>query len=387
MNGNLLIVDDTPATLKLLSDFLLAEGYLARPINNGELALRSAALEPPEVILLDIRMPGMDGFEICRRLKEEERLMEIPVIFISAASDLEDKVKAFQAGGVDYITKPFQREEVIARVKTQVALSRSRQEMKRLNETLEQRVCEEVAKNREQDFILNQQSRLAAMGQMIHNIAHQWKQPINALSIMLGNLKEDYAARELSPEGFGETLKQARSVLERMSATIDDFCNFFRPDRGASVFDIGHAVEQALSIMAASLKNHQIEVVTSVAAGLRAHGYPNQFAHAVLNLIANAKEAIQESEMADGRIEIRLVEEGGKGRLTVQDNGGGIPEEILAKIFDPYVTTKTAGSGIGLYMTKMIIERNLQGAIEAANRDDGAFFIVSLPLASGEPMP
>ncbi len=136
MTTNILIVDDDPNALKLLKDILTNEGHGVRPFSNGELALRSAEVEAPDLILLDILMPGMDGFEVCRRLKENLRLTGIPVIFISAASDLEDKVRAFQAGGVDYITKPFQKEEVVARVKTHVALHQSLQEMQRITQTL-----------------------------------------------------------------------------------------------------------------------------------------------------------------------------------------------------------------------------------------------------------
>ncbi|MGZ4999077.1 MAG: diguanylate cyclase [Methylomonas sp.] len=136
MTSNILIIDDDPNALKLLKDILTVEGHHVRPFNNGELALRSAEAEAPDLILLDIRMPGMDGFEVCRRLKENLRLTGIPVIFISAANDLEDKVRAFQAGGVDYITKPFQKEEVIARVKTHVMLHQSLREMKRITQIL-----------------------------------------------------------------------------------------------------------------------------------------------------------------------------------------------------------------------------------------------------------
>jgi diguanylate cyclase (GGDEF)-like protein len=136
MISNILIVDDEAAVLKLLKDILSAEGYLVRPFNNGELALRSVEIEAPKLILLDIHMPNMDGFEICRRLKANPKLKEIPVIFISAATELGEKVQAFQAGGVDYITKPFQKEEVIARVKTHVMLNHSLQEMKRIAEAL-----------------------------------------------------------------------------------------------------------------------------------------------------------------------------------------------------------------------------------------------------------
>lgn len=136
MTINILIVDDELASLKLLQDILSSEGYRVRPFNNGELALRSVEAEIPELLLLDIRMPGMDGFAVCRALKNNPLLKEIPVIFISAATDLEDKVQAFQAGGVDYITKPFQKEEVLARVKTHVLLNQSLQEMKRIADAL-----------------------------------------------------------------------------------------------------------------------------------------------------------------------------------------------------------------------------------------------------------
>lgn len=137
MTGNILIVDDEPSVLKLLKDILVAEGLKVRPFNNGALALRSAQAETPTLIILDIRMPEMDGFAVCRQLKEDPQLKDIPIIFVSAAADLDDKVKAFQAGGVDYITKPFQREEVVARVKTHAALNESIRELKRTAEALQ----------------------------------------------------------------------------------------------------------------------------------------------------------------------------------------------------------------------------------------------------------
>ena len=136
MNGSILIVDDEMAELTLLKDILSAEGYRVRPFSNGELALRSIMTEQPELILLDIRMPDLDGIELCHRLKENTSLREIPVIFISAASDLEDKIKAFQVGGVDYITTPFQKEEVTARVRNHITLYRTLQDMKSIGEIL-----------------------------------------------------------------------------------------------------------------------------------------------------------------------------------------------------------------------------------------------------------
>jgi len=137
MIGNILIVDDDLSALKLLRDILAIEGHIVRPFNNGELALRSIMAEAPELIVLDIRMPGLNGFDVCRKIKAIDKLKDLPVIFISAASDLEDKVRAFEEGGVDYITKPFQKEEVIARVRTHIALSHTMQRMKKITYDLQ----------------------------------------------------------------------------------------------------------------------------------------------------------------------------------------------------------------------------------------------------------
>lgn len=253
-------------------------------------------------------------------------------------------------------------------------------ELQALNESLEQRVAFEVAESRGKDHMLIQQSRLAAMGEMVHNIAHQWRQPLHALSIILSNIRDGYALHELTQESLDAEIQRARALLKQMSATVDDFRDFFRPEREAAEFEIAEAVQDALSVMDATLKDKRIEVVESLPSGLMAYGYHNQFAQAVLNLVANAKEAIQEQEVPHGRVEVSLTRSGDSAILTIQDNGGGISEEILPKIFDPYFTTKEQGSGIGLYMTKIIIQRNHRGTIEAANVGPGTRFVISLPL-------
>jgi len=180
MIGNILIVDDEPGALKLLRDILADDGHVVRPFNNGELALRSIMTEAPELIVLDIRMPSLNGFEVCRRLQEDERLMDIPVIFISAASDMEDKVRAFQEGGVDYITKPFHKEEVIARVRTHIALSHTLQRMKKVAEAL--RISEESLK----------------MAQAIAHLGH-WELDIKTGQFICS--EEMYRIMGLEPQG------------------------------------------------------------------------------------------------------------------------------------------------------------------------------------------
>ena len=256
--------------------------------------------------------------------------------------------------------------------------------LKLLNETLEQRVQEELAKNREKDHLLIQQSRLAAMGEMVHNIAHQWRQPLNALGLLISNLRDDFFYREVTIETLDRDVATARRLIEKMSTTIDDFRDFFRPDREKVVFDVAEAVNEALFIVGAALKHNRIDITTELPPGVMTMGFPSQYAQAVLNLLVNAKEAIVEKKIASGQIHIALEKTDGKAALTVEDNGGGIPESALPKLFDPYFTTKEQGSGIGLYMVKTIIERNMGGSVSAANIQDGARFILSVPLEKDE---
>ncbi len=269
---------------------------------------------------------------------------------------------------------------VIAMVRDVTERKRLETELHLLNENLERRVEEEVAKNREKDHILIQQSRLAAMGEMVHNIAHQWRQPLNALSLILSNIKDDFDYHEITPETLERDVATARTLLQSMSTTIDDFRDFFRPDREPGDFEMGRAVEDALFVMAASLKNSNIEIVKDLRQGVLVNGFSNQFAQVVLNILANAKEAIQLGHVPAGRIGITLGQAAGNGVLSIEDNAGGIPREILPRIFDPYFTTKEQGSGIGLYMSKMIVERNFKGKIEAANSVAGARITISIPL-------
>jgi signal transduction histidine kinase len=252
--------------------------------------------------------------------------------------------------------------------------------LRQLNVTLEQRVRDEVAANRDKDHLLIQQSRLAAMGEMVHNIAHQWRQPLNSLSLLISNIVDDFRFKTMTEESLQRDAANAHRLLEKMSTTIDDFRDFFRPDREKASFDVATTVRDALFIVEASLKSNHIELDAEAAAGLTASGFPGQYGQAALNLLVNAKEAILGFRQSGGLIKVRLERQGENAVLTVEDNGGGIPAEILPRLFDPYFTTKEQGTGIGLYMAKMIIERNMHGVIRAENIDGGARFTLTIPL-------
>ncbi len=259
------------------------------------------------------------------------------------------------------------------------------EEILHINETLEQRVAQELVKNIKNEFLLIQQSRLAAMGEMIGNIAHQWRQPLNALGLLLYNIKDAYRFNNLDADYLEQAVADGNRMVQKMSTTISDFSNFFRPDKEIIVFSALKQIKEAIVLVESSFLNSNISIHIDAQQDLNLMGFPNEYSQVLLNLLSNAKEAIlahnQPHRPTCGRVDIVLSEQNRQGCVTVRDNGGGIPAEILNRIFDPYFSTKESGTGIGLYMSKMIIERNMKGGITARNIEGGAEFIVASPLA------
>lgn len=258
------------------------------------------------------------------------------------------------------------------------ARRRTEQSLKVLNATLEARVAQEVAMNREKDHLLIQQSRLAAMGEMIGNIAHQWRQPINALGLVLANLEDAHDHGDLTDAYLGEQVVRAGQLIQRMSHTIDDFRDFFKPNRLRQDFRLAEVVQETAAIVEPSYAHNGIELVVELREDVRVHGFRSEYGQVLLNLLANAKDAVLEGRVARGRVQVVVETRGAEALLCVSDNGGGIPPEVLPKIFDPYFTTREQGSGIGLYMSKMIMA-NMQGRIEARNGAEGAELCLSCP--------
>ncbi|AXH13476.1 sensor histidine kinase [Halarcobacter bivalviorum] len=245
---------------------------------------------------------------------------------------------------------------------------------------LEEKIQKEINQRLQQEQILIQQSKLAAMGEMIGNIAHQWRQPLAQISAIHMNMKVTYDFEKFTKEYLDTKIKEANKLTSYMSQTIDDFQNFFKPQGEKELFSIEKACREAYFIVESSLKYHGIDLSFDVKEDSEVLGYKNEFSQVILNLISNAKDIILERKTKNPQINIEIKAGEHYALVKVEDNAGGVKENIIDKIFDPYFTTrhKTQGTGIGLYMAKNIIERNMHGFINVKNSEQGAIFIVKV---------
>lgn len=278
------------------------------------------------------------------------------------------------------------KEDITTRKEAEKRLRETMGRLEELNLALEKRVKAEVAKNREKDVMMIKQGRLAAMGKMINAIAHQWRQPLNNLGILIQNLQVARDFGKLDDAQIDRTVERSLQLILYLSQTIDDFRNFFKPNRDPIVFDLRDQLMHATNLLEAGFQSMGIAICEEYAEGIRTEGFPNEFSQVVLNLMNNAKEALVEQKTENPRIHLKLWKEGDRAFFEIEDNAGGVPEEVSEHLFEPYYTTKENGTGIGLYMSKMIIE-NMHGTMNFENREikdkpvrqAGAVFTICLP--------
>ena len=273
------------------------------------------------------------------------------------------------------------RREIAERQSAQAALHAQQHQLEELNRSLEERIVQAVSELRRKDQVLITQGRQAAMGEMIGNIAHQWRQPLNALGLLLANIKDAHHFNELDADFLEQSIADGNRLIQKMSATINDFRDFFNPGKEVVPFAARRQIAEAIALVETSFRSSNIDLWMQATRDFELLGFPNEYSQVLLNLITNARDAIVASGVGQGRIRISLEERQGQGCVIVTDNGGGIPAESLDRIFEPYFSTKEMGTGIGLYMSQMIIERNMGGSITARNVEGGAEFTVLTPLA------
>jgi signal transduction histidine kinase len=410
---SILIVDDVPANLNLLTGILKQRGYKVRPAPSGSLALDAARHAPPDLILLDIHMPEMDGFEVCRRLKAEEGLKEIPVLFISALAETKDKVSAFDAGGVDYITKPFQVEEVLARVRTHLELRQTRRELKRKNKRLKST----VDKLKKTQIQLIQSEKMAALGVLSAGIAHEINNPVNFIKTSTLSLQRDiddllkianfgvsFCRDSMEPESreikrlqedveYDTILTEIpglfSSILEGIRRTeeiVRSLRTFARRDETISKAVDLHEIIDSTLIMLRNRYKRTTHVVRDYGQLPPIPCYVGKLSQVLINVLINAIDAIESKESADLQqitIKTEVLEHDNRPYAVVHisDTGTGIPEELIHKVFDPFFTTKEVGKGVGLglFIVNNIVQEH-RGYIEVSSQPgQGTTFSIFLP--------
>jgi signal transduction histidine kinase len=259
-----------------------------------------------------------------------------------------------------------------------------------LNENLEKRIQQEVQSSRKKDLIMFQQARLASLGEMIANIAHQWRQPLGSIMVIIQGFALKSSRAKLNNEYVQQKANDAMMLANNMSQTLEDFQNFFKPNKTKTAFSIKMCLEDSLKLCKYFIEEENIQVDIDIKNDLELYGFYNELSQVILNIISNSKDALMQ-KTSTKLIQIRVKRVKNQAKIYIYDNGGGINKEVLPKIFEPYYTTKykSNGTGIGLYMSKQIIEKQMQGSIVCKNlyyKMDGknlepcTLFVVAVPL-------
>ncbi len=422
-NSTILIVDDNPNNIRVLFEFLNQYGFKVSVVKSGETAIEKIPLIQPDLILLDVMMPGIDGFETCRRLKADASTKDIPVIFMTALSDTEHKVKGLQIGAVDYITKPIYFEEVLARVNVHLELRKAQVQL--INEVAERKQIEKRLQQTVKDLKkaqtqLIQNEKMSSLGQLVAGVAHEINNPINFiygnishadgyiqdLLRVLQRYQQYYphpvaqVQAELEASDIDFLLQDLPKILDSMKLGTDRIRQivsslriFSRTDEAEiKSVNIHEGIDSTLMILGHRLKafssRPNIEVVKEYGNLPLVECYPGQLNQVFMNILSNAIDALDEAidmqKISNPAIAIiTKVVDGKTIEIRITDNAMGIPEDIKQKIFDPFYTTKPVGkgTGMGLSISYQIITEKHGGTLSCKSKPgQGTEFAIAIPL-------
>jgi signal transduction histidine kinase len=381
--GDILIVDDTIPNLQLLSKMLTDEGYKVRAVPSGAMALTAAQSAPPDLILLDIALPDLNGYEICQCLKHDDRTRNVPILFISALDDEMDKVKAFEVGGVDYITKPFQVAEVVARVETHLNLQLLQDQLRQTNENL-LTANQQLAQARDEALRANQ-----AKSTFLANISHELRTPLNTILGYAELLQEE--AMEAGLDQYLSDLQKIHHAGSHLLTLLNDLLDLSKVEAGKltfhiTTFDVRAAVASVIANERVSVEKNNNTFTTEIDPMLSEMvGDETKIKQILFNLVSNAAKFTSNGHVS---FAAHQIERNGKLwiEFRVADTGIGMPPEKIKNLFDPFVqadesiATQYGGTGLGLALTKRLCQV-LGGGIQMSSElNVGTIFVVNLPL-------
>ncbi|MDY6936853.1 MAG: response regulator [Cyanobacteriota bacterium] len=428
----ILIVDDTPTNLEVLSNALTEENYQVAVAIDGESAIDQIRYKPPDLILLDVMMPGINGFETCIRLKSDPSTRDIPIIFMTALPDSVDKVRGLKLGAVDYITKPFQKEEVLARVRVHLQLYNLTRNLERRVEERTLELSATLHRLQQAQVQLVQSEKMSSLGQMVAGIAHEINNPVNFIHGNLAHARDyigdllefvkvcQLRSQELDPEmtqlmeeleldfiqdDLPKLVASMQVGTERIQGIVKSLRNFSRLDEAErKAVDIHEGIESTLVILGNRLKGKgdrpKIKILKQYGKLPLVECYCGQLNQVFMNILSNAIDSLEESfdrktkaqnykiKSYDPAILIRTqVLDRDWVEIRFIDNGVGIPKEIQSRLFDPFFTTKPVGkgTGMGLSISYQIVTEKHGGKLECISTPDGGTeFVILLPVRSRE---
>jgi len=359
---SVLIVDDESYVIELMALYLNNE-YKVHVATNGEDAIKIALSEYPDIIVMDIKMPGMNGLEAGRTLKENPVTKDVPIIFCSVYHDREHLLEVLRLGGVEYISKPIIGAEFKNKVDQQRRIVKLEREAER------------------RESLLLEQSKLACMSDLLTHIAINFKQPLHLFSINNLNLQKKLKGKECDEHFLQDHISESQKLIKNMDETIDDYTSYFFHQEERVVFPILSSVVRSFAAVDMVFKKSDVEIRTNIDKEIYLYGYTNEFSQVLISLFKNSVEAIINRSVQGGFVEVKAQQNEKAIHIIVQDNGGGIDQKYLDKVFQPDFTTKhhSNGSGTGLFISKMIIEKSMQGSLELKNNLDGLCVTITLP--------
>lgn len=397
--SKILVVDDKKENLELMTNILEAEGYEVAFALNGEKAIQVATLFQPELILLDVMMPGIDGFETCRRMKGLLDVKEIPVIFVTAKTQIADIVEAFTSGAVDYVTKPIRQEELLARVSTHLQLRKLVVLRDELISQLRDYNIELATLSELKSAQLEESERMSHLAEIVGEMSHELGTPLGITNTAISSMKDKLDALEIA---FGqqqlnkesltdfitygqECLRLVGSSMSYANKLVASFKDIVVGEFNETIIDINLAsfLEDIELILTPKLKRSPHTLTIDCPKDIIMHTMSGALSQVLINLINNSLLHAFEPN-SQGTIRIQVETSGVKNVLfSIEDNGRGIEQSIMDKVFDKYFTTKSGdgGSGLGLFIVKKLVEDKLGGVMSMYSKlDEGTGFKLELPM-------